>query len=317
MPSCHESPNIRVMWTQVRFRLNDPAKEDDLTSELWLCGATGCEVRDNETFSEFDGSAFGGIPEGALEVVAYFPESAEPPPLAGITDRLPFARLLGAQPFDDTAWSVNWRQFFLPTRVSSRIIVRPSWDDRLPDDLPGEVLVIDPGMAFGTGTHETTRLCIRAIDEHTLAHPGCSFLDVGCGSGILSMAAVKLGSTPVFGVDNDPDAVRVACENWALNRLGAESAAPFSTVPLGDLTTGYDLVVANMLSGILLRLRESLIDVTASGGMLVLSGILESELSGFVDRFTTPPTVPPITIERQIVLNGWAAVWCLVGKRTA
>jgi ribosomal protein L11 methyltransferase len=217
---------------------------------------------------------------------------------------------LGAHPFDDTSWSESWRQFFMPARVSDRVVVRPSWTEELPDDGPALVLVIDPGMAFGTGTHETTRMCLQAVDEYLLEHPGSTFLDVGCGSGILTMAADQLDAGRVLGLDNDPEAIRVAGENWVRNRLGDLAEAPFVATPLGEIEDQFDLVVANMLSGILLDLRSDLIRVTGSGGRLVLSGILESELERFVAQFASAP----VEIERQQVTHGWAALWCVVKR---
>ena len=161
--------------------------------------------------------------------------------------------------------------------------MRPSWeaDD---DDFGGGVLLeIDPGMAFGTGTHETTRMCTQIIDRELSTEPNVALLDVGSGSGILSIAAKRLGVKSVVGIEIDPVAVQVSLENWIKN--GLEPPPPFSTSRLSSVPGRYDLIVANMLSHILLSLRDELLDHLEPKGLLVLSGILDSESDSFLQKF--------------------------------
>src|SRR5699024_1151004 len=139
----------------------------------------------------------------------------------------------------------------------------------------GTKLVIEPGMAFGTGTHETTQLCAAKLDR-LLAdapedQPPPSVLDVGCGSAILSMLAARLGAQPVVGIDVDPVAVEVARQNLACNELTEQ--VDLSTRPLAKIARHYDLVVANILTHILLELRDDLLQRVRPGGTLLLSGI--------------------------------------------
>ena len=171
---------------------------------------------------------------------------------------------------DDAKWKDRWKEYFKPSRISQRIVVKPTWEpyERKADDL---VIEIDPGMAFGTGTHETTSLCIRMLERY-LKEDYC-VLDVGCGSGILSVAAAMLGAGEVLGVEIDPVAVQVARENVDLNDVGAKVS-----VQQGDLTSGLDftadLVVANLMADLVMILSEDVARHMNSGGLFISSGIL-------------------------------------------
>jgi ribosomal protein L11 methyltransferase len=148
------------------------------------------------------------------------------------------------------------------------------------------VLWLDPGQAFGTGNHETTRLCVERLVEHAAGeNPKGTVIDAGCGSGILALSAVKLGYTSVTGFDNDPEAIRVSVENACLNDL--QMKARFR---VGDLITGLvgvqaDVVMANILANVLMQYAENLTRSVAPGGWLVLSGILEREREQVSDTF--------------------------------
>ena len=151
---------------------------------------------------------------------------------------------------DDVLWRDKWKEYFKPTKLSNNIVVKPTWCEYKPNEWD-IVIEIDPGMAFGTGTHETTMLCIRMIEKYM--HSGYKVLDVGSGSGILSIAAAKLGASDVLGIDIDEDAVRVSNENYELNKVSDRAKAI-----VGDLTVGVDykanIVVANLLADIVMKL---------------------------------------------------------------
>jgi ribosomal protein L11 methyltransferase len=171
-------------------------------------------------------------------------------------------------------WSSSWKSNFKPLRVGRRLMIVPTWEEAPlnPDDI---LLRLDPGMAFGTGGHETTRLCLELLEGimdgmPTLLIP--SVLDLGTGSGILAMAAVKLGAGRVLAVDIDPLAVEVARENLAINGLADQVEC--STTPLEALTGTFDVILANILAEELVRLVPHLIRRLSEGGVLVLSGIL-------------------------------------------
>lgn len=174
-------------------------------------------------------------------------------------------------------WSSSWKANFKPLRVGRRLLIVPSWEEapKRPDDI---VLHIDPGMAFGTGGHETTRLCLELLEQimdemPTLVTP--SVLDLGTGSGILAMAAVQLGAGRVCAVDIDPLAVKVAEENLAANNLAGQVEC--STTPLESLNGTFDIILANILAEELVRLAPQLFSHLAPGGRLILSGILSEK----------------------------------------
>lgn len=171
-------------------------------------------------------------------------------------------------------WSTSWKANFKALRVGRRLLIVPSWEEARPrpDDI---VLHLDPGMAFGTGGHETTRLCLEVLEGIMDGMPillSPSVLDLGTGSGILAMAAVQLGAGRVRAVDIDPQAVEVARENLAANGLAEQ--VKLDTTPLEALSGSFDIILANILAEELVRLAPHLTERLATGGTLVLSGIL-------------------------------------------
>ena len=171
---------------------------------------------------------------------------------------------------DDSEWKDNWKEFFKPKKVGKRIVVKPTWYDyeQEEDDL---VIEIDPGMAFGTGTHETTSLCLRLMEDYMA--DGDKVLDVGCGSGILAIAGALLGSPEVLGVEIDPVAVEIAQENLELNGVTDVARAQY-----GDLTKGIDfkaeIVVANLMADLVMMLSADVAKHILPGGKYISSGIL-------------------------------------------
>lgn len=173
----------------------------------------------------------------------------------------------------DQDWGKNWKKFFKPFRVGSRFIIKPPWARiRIKkDDLPIE---INPGMAFGTGTHATTRLCMEAMEKR-LRKRGLSVLDVGTGSGILSIAAARLGAAEVWANDIDQTAVAVAREN--VQRNGVSERVRIKYGKMGHIQKRFDLVVANLDLKSLIRMRMALIRHLKERGTLILSGVLQTE----------------------------------------
>jgi ribosomal protein L11 methyltransferase len=180
----------------------------------------------------------------------------------------------------ETDWSESWKANFKPLRIGRRLVVVPAWLSESPavdlsrDDVP---IVLDPGMAFGTGTHPTTQLCLAAVERHL--RPGQKVIDLGAGSGILSIAAAKLGSGPVLAYDIDAEAVRVAGENAALNgvaeRLRVERGSLAELLAAGE---SAPLVLANILARVLVDLfDQGLARLVDPAGLMVLSGILEAQ----------------------------------------
>lgn len=193
------------------------------------------------------------------------------------------ASLEGVAETEDPGWGEAWKEHFRPAKAGERIVVRPSWEPYEP--APGEVvLTIDPGQAFGTGSHETTRLCLRFLEE-ILARPDPPgrILDVGTGTGILGIAALRLGAREATGIDVDPKAVETALENARTNGVGDRFRA--ATGPLPSLPTDFDLAVANLTAEVLLEMAGELAGRVRPGGLLLLSGIVEEKKEWVRDGF--------------------------------
>jgi ribosomal protein L11 methyltransferase len=189
-------------------------------------------------------------------------------------------------------WANNWKVHFKPVRIGSRLVIKPTWEEYLP--LTGDLVIqIDPGMAFGTGAHPTTRMCLESLERICFNESGGKLpdavLDVGTGSGVLSIAAALMGATRIIAVDIDPEAIRVTRENLQLN--GMENLVEASTTDLGLLTGEYGVVVANILAEELVRLSAQLIARVAPGGWLILSGILTEKAQFVRDGF---PGLTPV-----------------------
>jgi ribosomal protein L11 methyltransferase len=184
-------------------------------------------------------------------------------------------------------WAHAWKRHYKPMRIGKRVLLTPAWEE--PNALPDDVVVrLEPGMAFGTGLHPTTRLCVAALEKWV--SQGDSLLDIGTGSGVLSVVAAKLGAKLVIATDIDPLAIRAAKENARLN--GVPTAPNQLIVEQGSIPAGQDgrfsVVVANILAEILIGLFEAAYDnvplaaTLAPGGHLILSGILEEKADGVV-----------------------------------
>ena len=183
---------------------------------------------------------------------------------------------LTTREIQEADWANAWKRHFPVLRLGRRLVIRPTW--RRHRAVPDEVVIaLDPGMAFGTGLHPTTRLCLagleRLADDGRLS--GASVLDVGCGSGILSVTAARLGAAHVLGLDIDPIAVEATVANARRNRVARRVRAREGSLPVPD--GPFDVVMANLIAGLLVRLAAALYDATAPGGRLLASGI-------YVDR---------------------------------
>jgi ribosomal protein L11 methyltransferase len=183
-------------------------------------------------------------------------------------------------------WAEAWKAHFPVLRVGRRLVIKPTW--RRHRAAAGDVvLALDPGMAFGTGLHPTTRLCLAALE--TIADAGllagARVLDVGCGSGILAIAAAKLGAATVLGVDTDPIAVEASIANAARNGLASRLTARGGSLPSGD--PAHDVVLANLIASVLIALAEPLRDELRPGGALLASGIFIDREEAVRSAFTT------------------------------
>ena len=200
---------------------------------------------------------------------------------------------------DEEDWANSWKQYYRPVRIGKRLIVVPTWEkyDEKPDDI---VIKMDPGMAFGTGTHETTRLCASLLEDKM--SPGDSVLDIGTGSGILAVCASKLGAEAVTATDIDPVAVRVAKENVLEN--GCRNVSCMVSDLLGAVDGKYDFVCANIVADIVVRLAPDVPRVMKDGALIAVSGIIDTQR----DRVAGALTSAGLRLADERTENDWVAM---------
>lgn len=268
--------------------LDVPTDEVELiSSELWEQGAQGIEERDATTIDQ-------GASATVTTLVVSVPDDAVAAALAAEYAR--FGARVEHVVGDE--WRDAWKQYFKPTRVGGRILLRPSWEPVSP--APHEtVLTIDPGQAFGSGIHETTRLVLMEADRR--AKVGDTILDVGCGSGILAVAGLLLGAESAICLDIDPLAVDVANENAERNAVASRLTA--STQDVREISGQFSLVLANIQAWVLKELAEALMQRVAPGGVLVLSGVLVGQEDDVAKSFTALGVEPLLSFE-----NEWVAL---------
>ena len=191
---------------------------------------------------------------------------------------------------DEREWQDAWKEHFHALRIGERIVVAPSWREY--EVKPTDVVVrLDPGMAFGTGHHPTTRTCLEMLE--TLVRPGMRVLDVGCGSGILAIASVKLGAASAFGLDVDPVAVRSSRPNVAENGVDGRVELAEGTLPHPGAPAGaFDIVLANISSKVVSELASHLVRAAAPGGVVVASGMIEAQSESAASRLEQAGAAP-------------------------
>ena len=186
--------------------------------------------------------------------------------------------LMTMDTMEDADWENNWKQYYKPMEIGERLLVIPQWEtaevgDRVP-------LILEPGLTFGTGSHATTRLCLMALEKHV--KPGMRVVDLGCGSGILSIAALKLGAAEARAIDIDDKCINVAYENAAMNGIGKDTYTVLSGNILTDqsaveqLGGGYDIVVANIVSDIIIALAPQARYYMKEDALFLCSGIIDT-----------------------------------------
>lgn len=254
---------------------------------LWELGATGLEERDETTIVREAG-------QGEVVVIASFAEESEADAALECFHGEHQAELMYAPERD---WAVEWRRGFGPQRIGQRVVLHPSWEP-VQSEAGDVVVTIDPENAFGSGDHETTRLVLRFLDEGIAG--GERVLDVGCGSGILSIAALRLGASSSIAIDIEQDAVDVTRRNAEINHVASRIVA--STRPLAHVEGEYDWVLANIETRILVDMPDALRGRLAPGGALVLSGILRNE------RDTVLRAYEPMSVETLLEEGQWCAL---------
>ena len=211
-------------------------------------------------------------------------------------------------------WAYSWQKYYKPLTIGERLYVVPQWEKDQPVPAGKTAVYLDPGLTFGTGSHASTQLCLEGVEEHTA--PGCSVLDLGCGSGILSIAALVLGAGYAAAVDIDPKAVGVAYENAALNGIGKDIYHVCAGDVIGDEELAgrlaerrYDLVLANIVADVIIPLSARVPQLMAPDGVFLCSGIIHSR----TDEVAAALAAHGLTVTKKREKNGWAALEARLG----
>lgn len=249
-------------------------------------------------------------PAGPVVVSTYVPRDhrAEETLLRIRTALDLLGRLIPVGPVEVTGiheedWAHAWREHYAVLHVGERLVIVPAWQEVQPRE--GEVvLILDPGLAFGTGMHPTTQLCLSALERYL--QPDMTVLDLGTGSGILAIAAAKLGSGPVLGLDTDRVAVRAARRNVRRNRLAGQIQVEAGTLSLGRAP--FELILANLLAHTLEEMADLLAGALAPGGWLIGSGVLQEQAGNVAAALQAAG----LTLVEQLQQDAWVA---LVARR--
>ncbi len=215
-----------------------------------------------------------------------------------------FVGELTTRTVNEEDWANAWKDYFHVTHIGQRLVIRPSWRDYAPT--PDEVvLTLDPGMAFGTGLHPTTRMCLEQVEQRV--HTGMKVLDVGTGSGILAIAAAKLGAESVYAIDNSSVAVESTLANAEMNNLQDRIQVVLGVLDDGEATRmagQYDFVIANIIAHVIGSIASQLAQVVSATGLLVVSGIIEARRHDAED----PLLAAGLELVEQVMIDDWMAL---------
>lgn len=289
-----------MAWIQLSFEIHEGDVEA-LETDLQEWGAASVTLRDAEDQPLFEPPP-GELPVWAhVKVTALFDDQQD---LEEVRSALEAAHpqtlaTWQVETLPDRDWERAWMKDFQAMRFGKRLWIVPS--HLTPPDSQAINLVLDPGLAFGTGTHATTALCLEWLDKNPPV--GLKVLDFGCGSGVLGLAALKLGCHAMTGVDIDEQALQATRDNLERNQLGVESTTLCYPNEL-DINAQFDLIIANILAGPLIELAAQLTSRLKADGSLVLSGILEERAADVIAAYEPYAEVVQLKIQ-----DGWARVW--------
>ena len=283
-----------MRWNKFTLKTRSEV-EDIVISTLAEAGVEGVEIEDKVPLTEQDKQQMfvdilpdGPADDGIAYLNFYLDEKEDKEELlANVKDALEELRMfvdigegtITESQTEDKDWINNWKQYFKPFTVD-HILIKPTWEE-IPEEHKDKLLIqIDPGTAFGTGKHETTQLCIRQLEKYV--KPGVKVLDLGTGSGILGIAALKLGADYVFGTDLDENAITAVHENLAANEIPEEKFGVIQGNIIDDKATQdaagyecYDIVVANILADIIILIQKQVPFHLKKGGIFISSGIID------------------------------------------
>ena len=315
-------------WTEVNIYTTTDGIEL-LCSKLEDIGIKGFAIRDSADFNEFLENKNGqwdyidedlmGLSGCETCVAVYLPSNSQ-----GVDMLSAIRTMLLAMKQDDTDnlygrleaelssireedWANNWKQYFKPIRIGEKLVIKPSWEE-YSDDGDRIILEIDPASSFGTGQHHTTRLCLELLEKSL--DKGGRILDMGCGSGILSIGAMLLGAEDAVAVDIDENAAATAAENAAKNNIPADKYHTYYGNILGDealadeIDFKYDIITANIVADVLIAMKDYFVRYLRDGGTLIVSGIIEERMDEVIDALVSVGFKEPVVNVKE----GWAAV---------
>ena len=277
-----------MKWTEVKVKTR-PENEDIISHILYEEGAAGLAIEDPDDIEnllkkkndwDFVDSSLIDVEKGIIFIKAYFPDSNE---LINTIQRIREnieikPKALGEESYgkvvlkevNDEDWAESWKKYYKPTKIGESIVIKPTWEEY--DLKENEIMVeLDPGMAFGTGTHETTYLCIETLEKYV--KEGFNIYDIGCGSGILSIVASKLGAKKVVGVDLDPVCIDVSNKNIELNKV-QDNVKVLEGNLLDVVDEKVDLIVSNIIAEIIVTMTKDLKKFLKKDGIFIASGII-------------------------------------------
>ncbi|QSF43934.1 MULTISPECIES: 50S ribosomal protein L11 methyltransferase [Paenibacillus] len=349
-----------MLWHELTVHTTEEAQEM-ISNLLYEAGAGGVSIEESGTLSKIRDTRYGelydeplnDIPIGEAVIKGYYAETVSMDDvISEVAPRVEELREFGIDPgkaliswktVDEDEWAHAWKAYFKPLRVSERLTIKPTWEEYTPAGPDEKIIEIDPGMAFGTGTHPTTALCLRALEKRISG--GEEVIDVGTGSGILAVGAVLLGAKSVLALDLDPVAVESARENVVLNRLqesvtvkesdllsllGGEGAADTAAADMWPaarpgytntqeteapadsglgVTLPVKLIVANILAEILVLFTDDVFRALQPGGIYITSGIYKDK-EGLVTQALEASGFEIMEITRE---EDWVAI--TAGKR--
>ncbi|SDC31198.1 [LSU ribosomal protein L11P]-lysine N-methyltransferase [Paenibacillus sp. CF095] len=289
-----------MLWHELTIHTTEEAVEM-ISNFLHEAGAGGVSIEESGTLNKKRDTTYGelydvplnDIPEGFAVIKGYFSEGTDMVALQSeVNPRIEELSEFGidtgevryeTRTVDENDWATAWKQYFKPVRVSERLTIKPTWEEYTPESPDEKIIELDPGMAFGTGTHPTTSLCLSTLE--TVIQGGEEVIDVGTGSGILAIGAIKLGAKHVLALDLDPVAVISARENVELNGLEQQITVKesdlLSVLGSQDPALGVQLpvkvVVANILAEIILLFVDDVYNALESGGTYIVSGIWKNK----------------------------------------
>ncbi|MFD1066335.1 50S ribosomal protein L11 methyltransferase [Oceanobacillus locisalsi] len=280
-----------MKWSEITILTTNEAVEP-ISNILHETGASGLVIEDPLDLEHFEGEGFGEVveldpddyPEEGVRIKAYLPmnsflgETVEEIKQA-INQLLLYDIDLGKNQVSlsevhEEEWASAWKKYYKPVKISNRVTITPTWEDYKPVSTDELIIELDPGMAFGTGTHPTTVLSVQGLEAYV--QPGDKVIDVGCGSGVLSIASVKLGAASVQAFDLDDIAVKSTNVNVKLNQLQSQVTAKQNNL-LDGVEEQADVIVSNILAEIIVRFVEDAYKNLRPGGYFITAGIIQKK----------------------------------------